>query len=229
MRLLVLQHVPFEGPASIKEWADSKNFAIAYINCADCVDYPSHESYDFLIVLGGPMSVNDPLSWLQPEKTFISDAIRHDKYILGICLGAQLIASCLGAEVRKHNQREIGWFPVRKLDDSECLDFPRLFTPLHWHGDTFDIPVGATHLYASDACDNQAYLYNRRVIGLQFHLEFDVATATRVGEACPDELADKGKYVSSLHEIISDQNRFKEANSLMAGLLDHIHRRWQSN
>ncbi len=230
MHLLVLQHVPFEGPAAIKGWAESRGHSIEHHQCATSLVYPSTDSFDLLIILGGPMGVYDELPWLSPELDFIKQCIKAEKPVFGVCLGAQLIAKALDTKVAKHSNREIGWFPVtrnERFNEQHWLFsvLPETFTPLHWHGDRFEIPENAIHLYHSEACDNQAYVYNDNIIGFQFHLEFDDATASRVGEACAEELLDKSQYVQSLEEILSDNNRFKEAHLLMHQLLDAIEQR----
>lgn len=222
--LLVLQHVPFEGPASIRAWAAQRGFELQTICCPTQNEYPDVEQFAGFIIMGGPMGVNDELPWLQPEKKFIKQLIASGKPILGICLGAQLLADSLGASVQKHHKKEIGWFPAETIVRDHWLSklLPDQFTPLHWHGDTFDIPRNATHICRSQICENQAFAVGEKIIGLQFHLEFDTSTATRVGEACADEIAVTGPSVQSLETICADKARFSEANQLMFTLLDQL-------
>ncbi|MGB5325194.1 MAG: type 1 glutamine amidotransferase [Pseudomonadales bacterium] len=226
MKLLVLQHVPFEGPAAIKAWADSHGHPVTHHCCATDTDYPDPADFDCCIIMGGPMGVNDSLEWMTREKAFIRDWLASHKFMLGVCLGAQLIAAELGASVRTHREREIGWFHVEKITDAEAANnwidaaLPDKFEALHWHGDTFDIPAGARHLYRSAACDNQAFAVGERVVGLQFHLEFDRNTAERVAEACAGELAAPSAWVQSRDSLLDDHARFTRANALMHQLLD---------
>ena len=224
MKLLVLQHVVFEGPASISRWAEQSAVTLQPHCCANNTDYPELETFDGLIIMGGPMSVNDDLDWLEQEKVFLTAALNSNKPILGICLGAQLIASCMGAVVSKHHQREIGWFDVCSTGSDHWLaqTLPEQFTPLHWHGDTFAIPDGCSHLFRSTVCDNQAFAHGDNVLGLPSHLEFDDSTAQRVGEACPEDLEDSVSSVQSLDEILADAGRFGQANALMFKLLDGL-------
>lgn len=228
MRLLILQHVPFEGPAAIARWADLRGHSCRYLNCADQPNYPAPDTFDALIIMGGPMGVNDASPWMTAETEFIRRAIDDNKFVLGVCLGAQMIASALGASVRRNPEKEIGWFTVDSVMPGEAVPqplkntLPASFTCLHWHGDTFDIPQGATHLYRSAACENQAFIYNSRVVGLQFHLEFDTATTQRVAEASHEELAAGGRFVQDIDEILSDPARFETANALMFDLLDDL-------
>jgi len=229
MKFLVLQHVPFEGPAAIKTWADKNNHQLLHHYCPEQTLYPHAKNFDAIIAMGGPMSVNDPFPWLQAELEFIEKSIQNKKYMLGICLGAQLIAKTLGAQVQKHHQREIGWFNVKKtaVEDNWVHEIlPDDFTPLHWHGDSFDIPANAIHLYQSLACKNQAFLYNDHVLGLQFHLEFDTNTATRVAQACVNELQEGGRYVQSDTHITENCSAFSQANTLMFKLLNAIEQRF---
>lgn len=227
MRLLILQHVPFEGPAAIARWTQQRNHSTKYINCSNQPAYPSLCEFDVLIIMGGPMSVNDALPWIATEINFIQQAIANNKIVLGVCLGAQMIAAAMGARVRKNQHKEIGWFQVEQVinptPDSQLEKIlPSSFTCLHWHGDTFDIPKGATHLYSSAACKNQAFIFNNKVVGLQFHLEFDIATTQRVADASTAELAAGGPFVQSIGEILADSQRFETANSLMFKLLDEL-------
>ena len=130
-----------------------------------------------LVVMGGPMGANDDprLKWMRGEKLFIELAIQKEKKVLGICLGAQLIASVLGAKVYANPQKEIGWFPIElnppNVRHHALNVLPQRTTVFHWHGDTFDLPKGSIHLARSRACENQAFAIGNQVVGLQFHLE----------------------------------------------------------
>jgi GMP synthase-like glutamine amidotransferase len=126
------------------------------------------------------------------------------KYVLGICLGAQLIASAQGARVYKNPEKEIGWFPIEAVphEDPSLFRFPSSMRVFHWHGETFDLPPGATRLARSAACENQAFQIGRRTIGLQFHLETTPDSARTLIENCRDELAG-GAYVQGEETILS--------------------------
>ena len=224
MNLLIVQHVPFEGPAQILDWASSRGHSCQRHYAYNGGDFPSLDSFDALVLMGGPMSANDELPWLQQERRFVSDALAAGKQLLGICLGAQLIARVLDAEVRSHREREIGWFDVECVATNHWLTqhLPNSFTPLHWHGETFELPVGAVHLYRSACCNNQAFAIGRQVIGLQFHLELTEESAHRIGEECTSELAQGGDYVQSLYEITHDHQHFAAARGLLFELLDRF-------
>jgi GMP synthase-like glutamine amidotransferase len=177
MRVHFIQHVAFEGPGAISEWARERRHSIATTEQFSGGQLPSLDEFDFLVVMGGPMSANDDarFAWLAAEKQLISDALREQKIILGVCLGAQLLAQVLGARVYPNRAKEIGWFPVHLTPEAAgsrlFADLPERMTVLHWHGETFDLPKGATRLAESDLCRNQAFEIDGRVLGLQFHLE----------------------------------------------------------
>ena len=127
-----------------------------------------------LTVMGGPMSANDEarLSWLGPEIALVRAAIAADKTVLGICLGAQIIAKALGARVYPGSTKEIGWFPVQRTGAHPLFDdLPDSFTPFHWHGETFDLPHEGKLLAKSEITECQAFAVGQRVLGLQFHME----------------------------------------------------------
>ena len=160
--------------------------------------------------MGGPMNIyeEDRFPWLTREKIFIKDAIDSGKIVLGVCLGAQLIASVLGAKIHKNQYPEIGWFNVWLTDAARksrvFRRLPERFTVFHWHGDTFDLPPGATWIAESDACRNQAFEYGGgRVIGLQFHLDTTLESIQRLVEHCGNELV-PGEYVQSERELLAD-------------------------
>ena len=167
---------------------------------------PGVDDLDLLVIMGGPMSVNDEqeFPWLAAEKEFIGKAIEKDKAVIGICLGAQLIAGALDAAVYPNREKEIGWFPVtaEPVSDTEGLfTFPQELLAFHWHGETFDLPEGATRLARSAACENQAFQLGRRVVGLQFHLETTPDAARDIVHHCRDELQ-PARYVQSATQIL---------------------------
>jgi GMP synthase (glutamine-hydrolysing) len=187
---------------------------------------PKLSSFDWVTVLGGPMSIwqEDEYPWLKPEKEFIRRSIEAGKVVLGICLGAQLIAEVLGAEVKSHDQKEIGWFDVKLTPAGKrepiFQGLPASFNCLHWHGDTFAIPEDARHLALSSACQNQAFIFGDRVLGFQFHLEFKTQTIQRLVDHCGDELVDS-KYIQARETILATPG-VEAANLLMDQVLDNI-------
>ena len=177
MRIHYFQHVPFEGPANIASWASERDFPIKGMHLYRGESLPSLEDFDFLLIMGGPMGVGDERQypWLKKEKEYIRFAIEKGKIVLGVCLGAQMIAELLGARVFPNDEKEIGWFPITLIDEAKndtiFKKLPDEFMAFHWHGDTFSLPEDAIHLAKSQACQCQAFLYQERVLGLQFNLE----------------------------------------------------------
>ncbi len=179
-RLLVFQHVPYEILGNLDPLLRAARFRIRYVNFGREPDArPSLSRYSGLIVLGGPMNCDqaDRYPHLATEIDIIQQAISNGKPVLGICLGAQLIARALGARVRKNPVKEIGWYelnPTREgRKDPLCGKFADSQQIFQWHGDTFDIPHGAVHLATSPDCENQAFRFKHNVYGFQFHLEVD--------------------------------------------------------
>jgi GMP synthase-like glutamine amidotransferase len=232
MRAHFFQHVPFEGLGSIASWLEAHSAVVTATRFfADAV-LPEADGVDLLIVMGGPMSVNDEgrHPWLIAEKRFIAQAIRRGKAVLGVCLGAQLIAAALGARVYPNTEKEIGWFPVYSppfsdkvgADAVPVFRFPEESLVFHWHGETFDLPTGAVHLARNGACLNQAFQYGRRVVGLQFHLEMTPRTVCELADDGRDEFV-PARHVQSEAEILSvPVERYAENNRLMADLLSFL-------
>jgi GMP synthase (glutamine-hydrolysing) len=206
MRLHYLQHVSFEDPAWLLSWAESRCFKITSSRLYESEPLPEIDAFDLLIVMGGPMSVGDveAYPWLAGEKRFIRRAIDADRHVLGICLGAQLIADVLGADVYPNPQKEIGWWSVdwteaaRKHAIGKHL--PETSTVFQWHGDTFDLPNGSVHLAKSDVCPNQAFLFQDRVMGLQFHMESTLKSIGKLIDNCRDELVN-APFIQSESEM----------------------------
>lgn len=221
-RLHVLQHVPFEGPATIAGWARERGYRISTTPLYAGAPLPPLGDVDFLVVMGGPMNVDeeDRHPWLAPEKRFIERAVGAGKTVLGVCLGAQLIAAALGAGVYRNRHREIGWFPV-ELEPPGLADLPASFEAFHWHGDTFDLPRGAVRVARSAGCENQAFVHGDRVVALQFHLEVDRSAVDALLENCREELA-SGLYVQTAAEIRGDERRFAALNEKMRRILDRL-------
>lgn len=190
------------------------------------ITFPSIHDIDWLIIMGGPMSVNDEQTypWLRAEKKFIAEAIADGKNVLGVCLGAQLIASALGAKVYPNRDREIGWFPLESLVQRENIRlkkyFPSQLEVFHWHGETFDLPAHAVHLARSEGCNNQAFCIGERVLGLQFHLEATPRAIKSLTEQCQNDLV-PGRYVQTAAEMLAVPSRFDRINAVMNALLDH--------
>jgi GMP synthase-like glutamine amidotransferase len=193
MRIAVLQHVEFEGPAAVADWAARRSVALRIFHLYRDATRPSLPDFDMLTVMGGPMSANDEarLEWLGPEIALVRAAVAAGKTVVGICLGAQIIAKALGARVYRGQAKEIGWFPVQRTGSSHPLfdGLPQTFAPFHWHGETFDLPHEAILLASSKITENQAFAMGQHVLGLQFHMEASKESV----RALLDNVTDRGE------------------------------------
>lgn len=224
MRIHVVQHVRHEGPGSIQAWARSRGHALRRTRQCDREPLPAPDEFDWLVVMGGPMSVDDEAahSWLPGEKRFIGEAIAARKRVLGICLGAQLVAQVLGARVTRAAQKEIGWFPVRRAEGALASPFgpvlPEETLAFHWHSDAFDLPPGAIRLAHSEACENQAYDWGGRILGLQYHLEVTGDGAQDMIRHGAAELSE-APFVQRADVMLWEPGRFQRANGVLDSLL----------
>lgn len=225
MQVHVLQHVSFEGLGSIAPWLESRGAEVAYTRLYESPQLPDGNIADMIVVMGGSMSANDEnrFPWLLPEKRFIRDAIVRGIPVLGICLGAQLIASAMGASVSQNPVKEIGWFPVRAVPaPADAFHFPEECLAFHWHGETFDLPEGAVRLAKSVACENQAFQLNRNVIGIQFHLETTFENALALLDNCRDELI-PGPFIQNEEALRAAQiGCYRAINDVMGEVLSYL-------
>lgn len=226
MKIHYFQHVPFEELGYIRDWGKQPGNRLTATRFYEDQRLPFIDICDFLIVLGGPMAVNDDkkFPWLINEKKFIEKAINAGKKVLGICLGAQLIADVLGAKVYPNSQKEIGWFPVEFTEEGIThplfASFPEKETVFHWHGDTFDLPSGAVHVARSAACENQAFAYGNQVVGLQFHLEMRDADILKLIENCRNDLTD-ASFIQK-EEDLKETKYMSSSYALLIQLLENL-------
>jgi len=223
MRIHSLQHASFEGLGSIETWARHNGLSLYTSRMFANDTLPSPDDFDWLVVMGGPMNIyeEDRFPWLRQEKELIKQAIAGGKVVLGICLGAQLIADALGEKVTRNQHREIGWFPLTTIHPAMAGIIADGAMVMHWHGDTFDLPPGAERLAKSAACLNQGFIYNQRVVGLQFHLEITAEGLAALIDHCRDELT-PGPYVQTPEAMLARPERFPPLNQMMSSLLDHL-------
>lgn len=205
MRLHVFQHVESEGPGTIEAWARARGHTLTVTGFYRDDALPNISDIDALIVLGGPMSVQDEeeFSWLRREKDFLRTYLSNSsKPLLGICLGSQLIAEALGAKVYANPFKEIGWFPVSVHgSDSSLLGRSSEIMTFHWHGDTFDVPAGARVLARSEATPHQVYLLKDRILGLQCHFEIDEQLVEAMIAEGGRELLEKSPFIQSAEKL----------------------------
>ncbi|SEN97870.1 GMP synthase-Glutamine amidotransferase [Amphibacillus marinus] len=220
MRIHVLQHVEFEGLAAVQEWIKARGFPYI-IHRLDLMDpLPEPDEVDMLISLGGPMSANDAELWLSEERLLIQQLIKAEKPMVGICLGAQQIAKALGANIFQGKNKEVGWHPIQASCSTSLPEMPNQLTVFHWHGEQFDLPKGAVNLFHSAACANQGFLYQERVLGLQFHFE---STQASIDELLRHDSSyiDQGQYVQSA-EVIRNHPIPTQNKQLLFRLLDRL-------
>lgn len=183
MKVLAFRHVPFEGVGHIGSVLQEHGIGCDYADLyGDGAPDPEISTYAGLIFLGGPMSANDPLPYLDRERALIAQAAGRGQPLLGICMGSQLIARSLGGDVHRNGAKEIGWFDI---DFTEGAAKDALFGGIrgpepvfHWHSDTWELPPGAELLASSHGCRNQAFRCGQNIYGMQFHLEITPAMIT---------------------------------------------------
>jgi GMP synthase-like glutamine amidotransferase len=217
--------VAFEGPAAIADWSAARGHTLAVTRLDRGEALPGPDEFDGLVVMGGPMSANDAHrhAWLPPERRALGAALEAGVPVLGVCLGAQLLAAAAGARVHPAAQKEIGWLPVRRVAAKGLgALLPGTFTPLHWHGETFELPSGATRLAASDAVPNQAFQLGERALGLQFHLEATPASVRALVAHAGHEIGD-GPFEQPAEGIVGEaEARSRAVRPILFGLLDAL-------
>ena len=242
IRIHALFHTNYEDLSFIKQWATNYNHMLTITRSYNNDLLPEHDSFDWLIVMGGPMSVHDEeeYPWLIAEKHLIRQAIDTGKTVIGICLGAQLIAHCLGANVQPANVKEIGWLPIRLTTEGQShpllQDLPKQdFTVFHFHGDGFDCPQGATATATSEAWANQGFIYQTSqhkalgtwVMGWQCHFEVTKESLAKMvingNDAIQSGLINYPETVQSAAEIIARSDQYiADNNAKLAAILGRV-------
>ena len=201
---LAIRHVAFEDLGNLAAPLERHGYAIRYVDAG--YDVMADDDSDLLIVLGGPIGVNDVVDFpfIHDELRLIERRIAAGRPVLGICLGSQMIARALGAKVYRAKAKEIGYAPIRLTEAGRHSALAPLAEQpvLHWHGDTFDLPQDARHLAATDICPHQAFAWgpNDRVLALQFHPEVTARGLERWLIGHSGELASAGLSVASLRQ-----------------------------
>lgn len=221
MRINVLQHTPNEGPGAIKAWSQANGHDMYVYHPYQFAGLlPTAEETDLLIILGGPMSPNDDLAWIAEERQLIRRLIEKNVPIFGACFGAQQIAKAVGCGISKAPYKEVGWAPVY-LRSNQISDIPDQLLALHWHEEMFEIPEGAELLFSSDLVENQGFIMNDQILGLQFHFEpeQDDLREIVINDA---QYADDKNALQQSPAVIIDTQVPAENRSVMFALLDHI-------
>jgi GMP synthase-like glutamine amidotransferase len=227
VRIHYLQNDKLCALGNIESWAKERGHSITSTHLDEEACFPSLEDFDLLIISGGRMTSyeEDVYPWLAKEKDFIREATSQQKFLLGICLGAQLIADSLGGKVYPHKHKEIGWWPIELTE--EGAQSPLLkgwnarFPAFLFHWDTFDLPEGAVRLCTSDGCANQAFQYGERVIGVQFHPELTNDVISMVGKLF-EHVIGEGPYIQKTSYFRNQTELVKRGKALMYTLLDNI-------
>jgi GMP synthase-like glutamine amidotransferase len=232
MHLHYFQHDNFEDLGYIGEWANSHGISTSVTRFDLNPELPTHESYDWLVVMGGKMSVNDQVefTWLEAEIAFIKEAIRLGKTVIGICLGAQLIAKASGSTVYKNIGPEMGFWPVRfsqnASKDKVFRHFPNELLVLHVHFDTYKLPEGAVNMAESAITNSQAYRNGENVFGFQFHFEVTPQNISGFLNGVEPELVE-GEFSQSKAQMLELSNCCSFNNSIFGKVLDEILLMWK--
>jgi len=205
----IFRHIECEGPGYFGEILKRHgcDYELIKVDAGEPIP-ASLDGITGLVFLGGPMSVNDPLSWVEDELALIRSAQEADIGVLGFCLGSQLISKALGGKVsRGQAGQEIGWHPVMRIAGNEAnewlADLPEQFTAFHWHGETFTLPDTATRILSSSAYENQGFVVGK-TLGLQCHPEVTAAMARQWSQLYTDDLQQGGQWNQSAEQINQD-------------------------
>jgi GMP synthase (glutamine-hydrolysing) len=210
MNVLIIKHIEQEGPGVIKYCLNQEKIPYQVLSLNLSERLPKPDDFTHIVILGGPMNVyeEDHYPFLKNEDLFIKEAIQRGKRVLGICLGAQLIAKALGAKVFKASAKEIGWYDISltRIGSSDPLfsDLPKLFPVFQWHEDTFEIPKAAKLLATSTPVPHQAFRYGENAYGLQFHLEVTLEMIKDWMETYEEEWKGSEKPLFSKAEILTE-------------------------
>lgn len=227
MTVLISRHVSGEGPGYLAQFLERERIPYRIVKVDAGESLPDRtDALSGLVFMGGPMSVNDPLPWIPQALNLIRESIDRDLPVLGHCLGGQLISKALGGSVRPHHVREIGWFPVSVFQNRVAQEWTHgigtTFEAFHWHGESFTVPEGSTHILASDACANQAFVIGR-TLALQCHVEMTTAMVRRWTSEGARELADSGPTVQTPAQLLDQiEARVERLHSVA----DRLYSRW---
>lgn len=226
-RMHVIQHVPFEGPAAILDWAIERQCSVTYTRQWLGESLPSLSDFDFLVVMGGPMGVHDTqeFAWMTGEISFVGQSLQANKAVFGVCLGAQVMSTALGGLVTKNIHKEVGYFPVHRIENSSPWKelFPQSFSPLHWHGETFSLPAQSLLLGSSEGCVHQAFAWGERAVGVQYHMETTISSLEALILNAAEDLLPSGIYIQSEAQIRAGYHTApNQLHQQLFALLDHL-------
>lgn len=228
MKIHALINDSFVDLGTIKGWAKKREHTITTTAVYRNENFPKVHDLDMLIILGGYMGAyeEEKYPWLKYEKAFIKKVIKSGKVVLGICLGAQIIAEVIGGKVFPHKHQEIGWWQVNFKKEIENIPFfknlPQKIKVFQYHGDTYELPNEAICLAENKACKNQMFIYNDRVVGLQFHPEFNEKKLKEIASFYDENKIKSGKFVQKPEEFLGKIQNHKATNKFLYKLLDNM-------
>ncbi len=214
MSVLILKNVPAEGPGTIEDYLRERGIGFRVIDLQS-ESSPTMQNEDTLVIMGGPMSVNDAdvYPFISKEVALAADFMRKGKKVFGVCLGAQIMAKALGANVYPGPEKEIGWYDIELLEEGirdpvmsklavhpRAGDFWKKFRVFHWHGETFDLPKGAVWLAKSALYPHQAFRYGNNSYAFQFHIEVRKETVYEWLKDEPVDLEKVGKDTEAFYD-----------------------------
>ena len=233
VQIYSLEHAPHEDPVYITQWLHEREINLHPVRLYMGDHFPDVDKVGVLLIMGGFMNIyeEEKFPWLGEEKIFIRKVIEAEKPVLGICLGGQLIADILKGKVTKAPCPEYGWHTITRVSNiSDSINgwtnrisalFPEKLDVFEWHQDTFTIPEGAIRLYATEHCENQAYLYLDRVIGLQFHPEMDELTIREFLYYSSSEIKEKG-LEDIKTDILERISLNSSGHAFIAGVMEYL-------
>ncbi len=225
--VLIFRHTESEGPGYVGDYLKKRNIPHQVI-CVDAGEpVPSNcDKASALVFMGGPMSVNDNLPWIQPELALIRQAIDQNMPVLGHCLGGQLISKALGGVVSANPVKEFGWLDVEQQDNHAAREWlgalPQQFSAFHWHGETFSIPQGATNILASEYCPNQGFVIGN-TLALQCHVEMTADLVKLWAQLHPEEIATATPSIQTLEQMTE---QLDERITELQGNADKLYDAW---
>lgn len=221
MRINIIQHTPNERPGTILDWAHDRNHDVYIYHPYQFGILPKLDETDMLVIMGGPMSVNDDDEWIKKERNLIKELSSRDTPIYGACFGAQQIAKTFGAKITTSPVKEVGWAPVY-LKSDKISGISENLIAMHWHGETFEIPSNGELLFSSDKLRNQGFIIGDRIVGLQFH--FELATDNVREIVTNDSKYIDGSIFHQNKEDILSKPVPNENKKVMYSILDYISR-----
>ena len=232
LKVLVVKNIGIEGPGSLGSFLREAGCEIEQVDLQAGDQMPRDaQNYGLAVILGGPMNCyeEEKYPFLRDELSFIDKCVKENVKVLGLCLGAQLIARALGASVEKNSKKEIGWYDLQLTDHGKnsplFSGLPDSFKAFHWHGDRFDIPAGGVRLAQSALCENQAFIYENRALAFQFHLEID---GRDIGNWCVEyrEELQRENGENALEQMLEATKKEMPALTSIAGKFYENFYRW---